>query len=254
MVCTLINGDCLEEMQKLIDEGVKVDLILTDPPYNITANKWDSIIPLDEMWGLIKQIIKPYGIIILFSTQPFTSIIISSMLEWYRYSWIWNKDGASNFLNVNYMPLKVTEDINIFSQATVGSLSKHPIFYNPQNVKEIFKKKQNKPESTYRKNMGYNGEGNILNSNKSYIQEYENYPFKRDKNKFHPTQKPVELLEYLIKTYSNENDTVLDFTMGSGSTGVACLQTNRNFIGIELDTEYFKIAKERCKNYQSKLI
>lgn len=255
----LIHDDCLQVMPKLIEEGVKVDLILTDLPYNVTNNTWDCIIPFREMWECINGLSDMGTIIVLFSNQPFTSQLILSNLEDYRYSWVWNKSEGSNFLNCNYMPLKITEDINVFSKSTVGSRSKNPIRYNPQSVKMINKTKKNNPKSNFRNNMGYNGGNNILNSNKEYMQKYTNYPvnilnFEKDHNGFHPTQKPVELLEYLIKTYTDEGDVVLDFTMGSGSTGVACLQTNRNFIGIEKEKKYYRIAKKRCKEYQSRLL
>jgi len=258
MTVNLIQGDCIEEMQKLIEEEVTVDLILTDPPYGTTANKWDSVIPLDKMWGSLTKLIKPNGIIALFSSQPFTSVLISSNLDLYRYNWVWDKCGSTGFLNSNYAPLKSTEDVCIFSKGTVGSLSENPIIYYPQGVKRVNKKKRNNPKSKWRENMGYGGK-NKLNTDTEYIQEYTNYPsnilkFKRDQPAVHPTQKPVGLLEYLIKTYTKEKEVVLDFTMGSGSTGVACLQTGRDFIGIELDDKYYELANERCKSYQSKLI
>jgi site-specific DNA-methyltransferase (adenine-specific) len=171
----------------------------------------------------------------------------------YRYSWIWKKDTATGHLNANYKPMRITEDIAIFSKGTVGSASKNPITYYPQGVTIVNKIKKNNPKSTWRKNKGYKSMNNILNSDKEFVQKYSGYPnnileFPRDKNAVHPTQKPVALLEYLIKTYTNEDDLVLDNCMGSGSTGVACLNTNRNFIGMELNENYFNIAKERIEN------
>ena len=255
----IYNQDCTKKLQKLIQEEVKVDLILTDPPYGTTANNWDKIIPYTEMWTQLKQIIKPNGIIAIFSTQPYTTQLIHSNIKMYRYSWIWDKKTSSNFLNCNYQPLKRTEDINIFSNGTIGSKSRNPIRYNPQNIKKINKKKKNNPNSKYRKQMGYNTNNNIINSNKEYTQKYTNYPtniitFPKDKNNTHPTQKPVALLEYLIRTYTDENELVLDFTMGTGSTGVACQNTNRNFIGIEINKKYFDIAEKRLKENKNKLI
>ena len=153
------------------------------------------------------------------------------------------------------MPIKITEDICIFSYGKVGSLAKNPITYNAQGLIEVNKKKKNNPNSKFRDNFGYGVNNNVLNSNKEFIQKYTNYPtnilsFKRDRNNFHPTQKPVELLRYLIRTYTNERDIVLDNTMGSGSTGVAALLENRDFIGIELDKQYYDIAVKRC-NYET---
>ncbi len=258
MTVKLIHGDCLQVMPELIEEGIKVDLVLTDLPYGTTANKWDTILPLNKMWEQLIELTSISSVIVLFSNQPFTSKLIMSNLEDYGYSWVWNKGSASNFLNCNYAPLKITEDINVFSKSKVGSLSKNPIKYSPQGVEVINKMKKNNPNSNYRKTMGYNTNNNQLNNGEVYFQKYTEYPnnilkYPKDKSNYHPTQKPVELLEYLIKTYTNEKDTVLDFTMGSGSTGVACLQTNRNFIGIELEEKYYNIAKERCSEYQSKL-
>ena len=259
MTTELIMGDCIDKLQQLIDDDITVDFILTDPPYGTTANKWDSIIPLNDMWDLITQLIKSNGVIALFSSQPFTSVLISSNLELYRYSWVWDKGGATGFLNSNYAPLKATEDINVFSKGKVGSLSKNPIIYYPQGLVEVNKIKKNNPNSKWRENMGYGGH-NKLNTDTEYVQKYSNYPinilkFSRDKKTVHPTQKPVALLEYLIKTYTQPNELVLDFTMGSGSTGVACVNCDRDFIGIELNEKYYNIAVERIKKEegQSKL-
>ena len=246
----LYNGDCLELMKDIPDKSI--DMILCDLPYGTTALSWDSIIPFEPLWEQYERIIKDNGIIALFGVEPFTSLLITSNLSMYRYSWIWKKETATGHLNANYKPLNITEDICIFSKGTVGSLSKNPIKYYPLGLKEVNKQKKNNPNSTWRKNKGYNTSNNKLNSDKPFIQKYTGYPnnileFKRDKEKLHPTQKPVALLEYLIKTYTNEGDIVLDNTMGSGSTGVACVNTKRNFIGMELDETYFNIAKERIE-------
>lgn len=249
----LLQGDCIELMKDISDKSI--DMVLCDLPYGATALKWDNVIDFKLLWQEYERIIKDDGIICLFGIQPFTSMLIASNLKLYRYSWIWEKNSATGHLNANYKPLNITEDICIFSKGKVGSLSKNPIRYYPQNVKEINLKKKNNPNSTWRKRKGYNSMNNILNSDKEFTQKYTGYPtnilkFKRDKCTYHPAQKPVALLEYLIKTYTNEGDTVLDNCMGSGSTGVACINTNRNFIGMELDEKYFNIAKERIEKME----
>ena len=238
----LYQGDCLEIMDKLIEQGIKVDCILTDPPYGTTACKWDNVIPFDEMWKRLNILIKDNGAIILFGNEPFSSLLRTSNLKNYRYDWIWKKSYSTGFMNANKMPLKNTENIIVFYK-------KLPT-YNPQGIIEVNKTKTRKKDksSTVYNDMGLK-EG-------KYIQKFTNYPnhiietFKKEKT-VHPTQKPVELLEYLIKTYTLDKQTVLDFTMGSGSTGVACQNTNRNFIGIELDEKYFNIAKERIENNEN---
>lgn len=234
-----------------------IDLALCDPPYSITAHKWDSLIPLDEMWKAYRRILKPDGIVCLFGTQPFTTKLISSNYGWWRYNWIWVKDSPTGFLNSAYAPLKITEDICVFSPATVGSLSKNPIRYYPQGAVEICKAKRNRPNSRFRATWGYSVGGNALNSDKPYTQRKTNLPnnllfFARDRQTVHPTQKPVALLAYLIKTYTNGGAVVLDNCMGSGSTGVACLETGRSFIGIEKDFRFFEIAKKRIEESKGK--
>lgn len=244
----LLKGDCLELMRNLPDRSV--DLVLCDPPYGTTAHKWDCVLSFQRLWEEYRRVLKEDGVAVLFATQPFTSILISSNLDDYRYSWIWEKDTPTGFLNSTYCPLKKTEDICVFSKATVGSKSKNKIRFFPQGVVEVNKVKQNNPNTNFRELAGYNIRNNVLNSDKLFISRYENYPvnilkFKRDKESVHPTQKPVALLEYLIKTYTKEGEVVLDNTMGSGSTGVACKNTGRSFIGMELDDRYFKIAESR---------
>ena len=227
MKIDLMNGDCLELM-KTIPDG-SVDMVLTDPPYGTTACKWDSIIPLEPMWEQLKRVIKPNGVIVLFGSEPFSSILRVSNLKQYKYDWVWCKRPV-NFLNAKKQPLRKTERISVFGGST----------YNPQGLvaKIRLNKRSNSTET--------NGKHGLSN-----LSEYTNYP--TDVLEFigerglHPTQKPVALMEYLIKTYTNEGETVLDFTMGSGTTGVACKNLNRNFIGIELDETYFKIAKKRIE-------
>lgn len=244
----LYQGDCLEVMNELIKDGVKVDMILTDPPYGTTPCKWDSVIPFDEMWERINKLIKPNGVICLFGSEPFSSSLRMSNIKNYRYDWIWKKNKPQGFLNSKKMPLKDYENICVFYK-------KSPI-YNPQGVIKIDKLLKNtgtKNNNSIKKN-GDRASANGSIKNKYYKQEFTNYPRQiitfnnSGNNQLHPTQKPVDLLQYLVKTYTNENDLVLDFTMGSGSTGVACLNTNRKFIGIELDEKYFNIAKDRMKS------
>ena len=234
-------------MDKLINEGVKVDCILTDIPYGTTACKWDNVIPFKPMWERLNKLIKSNGAICLFGSQPFTSALISSNFEMFKYEWVWVKSRTVGFLNAKNAPLKKHENILVFSKGKTSNGNKNNMIYNPQGLIEINKKKKSV-------NQGNNTiVGNRPSRNKEYICKYKGYPnslleFKNESKQVHPTQKPVDLLEYLIKTYTNENDVVLDFTMGSGSTGVACMNTNRKFIGIELDENYFNIAKDRIEN------
>ena len=237
----LYSGDCLEVMDKLISEGVKVDAIITDPPYGKTACKWDSIIPFGKMWERLNKLIKHNGAIVLFGSEPFSSALRMSNIKNYKYDWVWDKKKKGGFLNAKSRPLKQYENIIIFA-------NQKPIYYP---LKEVRGKPRNKDGYNKRKGNGDMVYG-AFKSRKSYNNEY--YPSDiiefsnaNQKGKVHPTQKPVALLEYLIKTYTNENETVLDFTMGSGTTGVACKNTNRNFIGIELDETYYNIATERIE-------
>jgi site-specific DNA-methyltransferase (adenine-specific) len=238
-------------MDKLIAEGAKIDMVLCDLPYGAghTAHKWDKHISLAELWRLYAELVRPDGVIALFAAEPFTSGLIQSNLADFRYKWVWVKN-ATGFLNSAYRPLKTFEEIAVFSKATVGSLSRNPIRYFPQGIVAANIKKRNNPNSTWRGGKGYKAGGNKLNSDAEFTQKYTNHPtdllyFKPDKGKTHPTQKPIALCEYLIKTYTEEGETVLDNCMGSGSCGVAAANTGRGFVGIELDKGYFEIAKER---------
>ena len=239
-------GDCLERMKEIPDGSV--DMVLADPPYGTTACKWDSVIPLEPMWNELKRIIKPNGAIVLFSSQPFTSVLVTSNLKMFKYEWIWEKAVGSNFAALKYQPMKEHENILVFCKGTT--------VYNP--IKEERKgsgKQRQKAGYANSKATAKTGQfiGGIMDATKrtndyeelrypSSIQYFNN----RDKDRgMHPTQKPVALMEYLIKTYTNEKETVLDFTMGSGTTGVACKNLNRKFIGIEKDETYFKIAQDR---------
>ena len=247
----LMHGDCLERMKEI--ESGSVDMILADCPYGTTACKWDSIIPLEPMWEQLKRIIKPNGAIVMTASQPFTSILGASNIEWLKYSWIWEKSKASNFPHAPNMPLKIFEDILVFSRGIVGHKSQagdKRITYNPQGVTEgttVVKQNKNTSELKYHRESQ-------TNHTTGYTLKGENYPKNILKIKseygFHPTQKPVALMEYLIKTYTNENETVLDFTAGSFTTGVACVNLNRKFIGIELDDHYFEIGVNRVLKAQ----
>ena len=231
----IYNGDCLEVMDRLIEEGVVVDAIICDPPYGTTACKWDTIIPFDEMWVRLEKLVKDNAPIILFGSQPFTTKLISSKIEWYKHSWVWDKKNISNPCSAKYQPLKQHEDIVVFGKNRVN--------YFPIKTDLQLERKWKQ----YSKNNIVNiagGSGKTKGKYPKTILEFSNAV---RKGNFHPTQKPVELLEYLVKTYTNENETVLDFTCGSGSTGVACMNTNRKFIGIELDENYFNIAKQRIE-------
>lgn len=250
----LYQGDCLEVM-KNIEDG-SVDLILTDPPYGTTACKWDSVIPFEPMWEQLNRIIKPNGAIVLFGTEPFSSALRMSNIENYKYDWVWVKQKPSNFQLMNYQCGKVHENIIVFSNAKACyTKNGNKMCYYPQKTpRESIRNANAKIYGDYDKN--------ILNSYKNgtkdnFKQYKDKHPvsllyYNTEPKKVHPAQKPVALLEYLIKTYTLEGETVLDFTMGSGSTGVACLNTNRNFIGIELNEGYFEIAQNRVEEAANK--
>lgn len=230
----LMQGDCLERMKE-IPSG-SVDMILTDPPYGTTACKWDSIIPLEPMWEQLKRIIKPNGAIVMTASQPFTSVLIVSNLKQYKYNWVYRKPQGVDPFMAKIRPLNDIEDIVVFG-------GKGKTIYNPQF--EIGKPYTITRDKKTRLNQIVNAEfkeTTTVNSGSRLPKRV--LDFKQERG-LHPTQKPVVLMEYLIKTYTNEGDMVLDFTMGSGSTGVAARNLGRKFIGIELDQGYFKIAKER---------
>ena len=240
----LYNGDCLEIMDRLIEEGVKVDCILCDPPYGTIKCKWDAVIPFDEMWDRLNKLIKPNGAILLFGNEPFTSELICSNLKGFKYRWDWNKKIPSGVGYAKYRPMQQTEDISVFTKNGEKTI------YNPQMIK------RDKPIKSGGNKLKENSCSTLvgIDTTKEYKKTYEyKNPTtliefdKIRKGSLHPTQKPTDLLEYLIKTYTNENEIVLDFTMGSGSTGVACMNTNRKFIGIELDKNYFEIASKRIE-------
>ena len=250
----LYKGDCLEIMRAIPDGSI--DAIITDPPYGTTACKWDSVIDFELMWEQLNRIIKPNGAIVLFGSEPFSSALRMSNIKNYKYDWIWHKNNTSGFALAKKQPMRNHEIISVF--------------YKKQSTYNYIKEPRDFSESSKRR-MEYDftsKKGNNLLQNGikkvQFIPEDKNlsYPktvkyFKgianNHKDRVHPTQKPVALMEYLIKTYTNENETVLDFTMGSGSTGVAAKNLNRNFIGIEQDDKYFKIAEQRIKETEYKL-
>jgi site-specific DNA-methyltransferase (adenine-specific) len=234
-------------MQQLIDEGVTIDAVITDPPYGTTACKWDSVIPFPEMWQCINGLIKKNGAVVLFGSEPFSSALRMSNIKNYKYDWYWKKNKSTGFLNVKKQPLRVIEIVSLFY--------KKQCTYNPQ------KTKGHRPVNSYTKNtsdgstlgktkLGFSGGG----STERYPTNFMEIPVVNNDGsmgkRLHPTQKPVPLMEYLIQTYTNEGDTVLDFTMGSGSTGIACLNTGRSFIGIERDDKYFQVAKDRIEGHK----
>ena len=234
----LYKGDCLEIMDDLINQGIKVDMILTDPPYGTTKCKWDNIIPLNEMWNRINKLVKEDGAICIFGSEPYSSNLRMSNVNNYKYDWIWDKVKPNGHLVAKYRPMQQTENISVFGN---GKITYYPIMTDrekPKKSKEYSRTEIMGGETS-------DTEGKIIKQ--KYPKNLITFSNASQKDKFHPTQKNVDLLEYLIKTYTLQDETVLDFTMGSGSTGVACINTNRNFIGIELDETYFNIAKERIE-------
>lgn len=234
------QGDCLELMKEIPDNSI--DMILCDLPYGTTACKWDSVIPFEPLWEQYNRIIKNNGAIVLFGNEPFTSMLINSNLKGFKYRWDWNKKIPSGMGYAKYRPMQQTEDIAVFS------LNGERTKYNPQMIKRDIPIKS----GGNTKQAGVYNDFKCMGEGKEYKKTYDyKYPVtliefdKIRRGGLHPTQKPVPLLEYLIHTYTNEEETVLDNCMGSGSTGVACANTNRDFIGIELDSHYFSIAKQR---------
>ena len=242
MEYNLLNGDCLELMEAIPDDSI--DMVLCDMPYGTTECKWDKTLDLTVVWTHINRITKNNAAICLFSAQPFTTILINSNLKNYRTEWIWEKPAATGFLNAKIQPLRAHENIIVFYR-------KKPT-YNPQIT-------HGHPRKTAsRKNVNSECYGDAIkmqhyDSTSRYPRDVIVFPSDKQLVSLHPTQKPVSLCEYFIKTYSNENDVILDFTMGSGTTGIACLNTNRKFIGIEKDDKYFELAKSRIEQYRNQL-
>lgn len=233
----LMHGDCIEKMKLIPDNSV--DLVLTDPPYGTTACKWDSVIPFETMWEQLKRVIKPNGTIVLFGSEPFSSALRMSNIKQYKYDWIWEKNISTNFLHAKRQPLRNTENISVFYNKATYYPVKSDGHVPTQSAKGVSE------GVLYHGKNRRNYEGGDTTRYPKTLLKFSVVDMKK---RLHPTQKPVDLLEYLIKTYTDEGETVLDFTMGSGSTGVACINTNRSFIGIELDDNYFNVAKDRIDN------
>ena len=241
----LYNGDCITIMKQLIDKGIKVDAIICDPPYGTTPLKWDNLIPADEMWYCLNKLSKENTPIVLFGQEPFSSMLRVSNIKDYKYDWYWEKERLTNVFQVKRRPGKIIETISVFYKAQPT--------YNPQKTIYTGPPRSNKigPNARFSATQDPNSRVKPM----EYVDDGTRYPLQiikvnRDSmydTKYHETQKPVSIMEYLIKTYTNEGDTVLDFTMGSGTTGVACKKLNRKFVGIELDNKYFEIAKKRIE-------
>ena len=239
----LLKGDCLEVMKEIPDGSV--DMVLTDPPYGTTACKWDSVIPFEPMWEQLKRITKKNGAIVMTASQPFTSALVMSNVKMFKYDWVWRKPKGTGHLNAKKMPMRDKEDILVFYSK--------PCLYKPQFTQGTpYKNKAGDPNKSTSMTDSYGKYTNFRNDNegKRFPKQVLEVPVV-GRGSVHPTQKPVALMEYLIKTYTNEEDTVLDFTMGSGTTGVACVNTQRKFIGIELDETYFGIAQSRIEETQN---
>lgn len=238
----IYNEDCLEGMKRITDGSI--DMILCDLPYGTTQCKWDTVIPFEPLWEQYRRIITDDGAIVLTSSQPFTTKLISSNYEMFKYCWVWQKTKAANFINAKNAPLKLHEDICIFSKGTCANRSSKRMKYNPQGVREVNKKCE-RPRK-------YNSEHHYNIDQRHRIIKKEGYPssvlkFGSVHNPPHPTQKPVALFEYFIKTYTNQGELVLDNCIGSGTTAIACMNTQRNFIGFEMDKGYYDIACKRIE-------
>lgn len=239
------NGDCLEVMKSIPDQSV--DMILCDLPYGTTACAWDSVIPFDALWAQYRRVLKPLGAVVLTASQPFTTALIASNYDWFKYCWVWEKNRPTNFAHAKNKPMKKHEDICVFSPGTTVHASQSPsrMTYNPQGLEEIAPTVAKKSAGEKTKAFFADRPGH-----REFVRDKTGYPhsilkFSTDMTGLHPTAKPVALMEYLIRTYTNEGDVVMDNCMGSGTTGVACINTGRGFIGIERDPGYFKIAENR---------
>lgn len=241
----LYQGDCLDIMKNIPDKSI--DCVICDLPYGTTACFWDIVIPFDRLWEQYNRIVKDNAVVCLFGQEPFSSVMRLSNIDMFRYDWYWNKSKQGNFAQAPYMPLKDIEIISVFSKGTIAKNSAIKMNYYPQNIKYCNKI-----------NNGGNKANQFRPNRKTkysdHIQTITNYPkqliiFDSCFEFIHPTQKPVSLIEYLVKTYTNEGDLILDNCMGSGTTGIACKNLNRNFIGIEKDENYFNIAKERIERH-----
>ena len=246
----LINGECLSVMKDLISKGRKVDAIITDLPYEITTCSWDSIIPFEPMWECLNFLIKDRGAICLFGCEPFSSALRLSNLKMYKYDWIWHKSSCSNFICANYQPRRTYEVISVFSNGAASyTKTGNKMSYYPQmgeETKSILRKyNDNECRKAFSKKSSKDYELVHANKGRKYPESIIYFP--SDTKKVHPTQKPVALMEYLVETYTKENEIVLDFTAGSFSTVIACIKKNRKCIGIEKDENIFKIGLERVQ-------
>lgn len=242
---TLYKGDCLKVMDYLIDNNIMFDAIITDPPYAVTGFSWDKLIPFDEMWKRLTKLIKPDGAIVLFGNEPFSSNLRISNEKLYRYDWKWVKTQITGFQNSKYQPLRCYEDVMVFSKAGAVHGAKPPMCYYPQGIIKV-------NLAVKRSNITYLKESNDKQKSE-YNQENSNFPrnviqFARESDLFHPTQKPCNLMEYLIETYTKKGELVLDFTSGSGSTLLSCEILNRRWIGIEITDKYCEVIKRRLEN------
>lgn len=235
----LIQGDCLEVMDKMIEKGIKVDMILCDLPYGTTKCKWDTIIPFDKMWDRYKKLIKNTSAIVLFGTEPFSSMLRLSNLEMYKYDWVWDKVKPNGHLVAKYRPMQQTENISVFGKDKIN-------YYPIMTPRDKPKKSKEYSRTEIMGGTTTDNNGKIIND--KYPKNLITFSNASQKNKLHPTQKLVELCEYLINTYTKENEIVLDNTCGSGTTLVAARNLSRKCIGIELDEKYCEIAKERLHN------
>ena len=246
----IYNQDCLEAMKDIPDYSI--DAIITDPPYGTTACKWDSVIPFEPMWEQLNRIIKPNGAIVLFGSEPFSSALRISNIKNYKYDWVWEKSMPTGMATCSFMPMKYHEIISVFVNKGKPTFNKILAERNKSGLSRAKYKMQGSSHLSNHVNMGKQNptQYNPTKVNPKTVLKFKSIPNTPKGSKLHSTQKPVALMEYLIKTYTNENETVLDFTMGSGSTGVACLNTNRKFIGIENNKEYFEIALKRIQQHK----
>lgn len=242
---TIHCGDCLELMPQIADKSV--DMVLCDLPYGTTKNHWDSIIPLDKLWAQYNRIIKDNGAIVLFSQQPFTSILVMSNPKMFKYEWIWQKDSGTGHLNSKFAPMKKHENILVFSKSAACFVKNrnNAMVYHPQmEYGKPYTQKSGRPSLNYDTANCYQ----VVTENKGERYPVDIIKFNRDKEKLHPTAKPVELCQYLIRTYTNSGEVILDNCFGSGSTIIAAIKEKRQYIGIEKDEHYFEVAKERINN------
>jgi site-specific DNA-methyltransferase (adenine-specific) len=242
----LVLGDCLEVMKYISSKSVQ--LILADLPYGTTACKWDSIIPLEPLWNEYKRIIKDNGAIVLFGAEPFSTMLRAKEIDLYKYDWVWVKSRKTGFLNSKNRPLSQNENIIVFSKSITAAGNKNIMLYNPQGLIECNKVRHGDKNKCIADDGGH--KYYRKSQSKNYIQQFTNYPttvlnYANEPKPIHPTQKPLKLMKYLIKTYSNENDLVLDNTMGSGTTCLAAKELNRKFIGIEKEKKYYDISVTR---------